>query len=197
MAKLKNVIKQTDNKYLNLYQAEFEHEKGTFFYFIASRKKRIEDLAVVTQKINPDAVRILPYYYDEHNQLTVVIIKEFRYPINDFIYSVPAGLIDEGESPEQACVRELHEEIGAMVKSFTLAEKASYSLAGLTDESLVTFEAEIENFGKENQKLDSHENIEILSIKLTELKEFLDKNNIGLLSLFQLRAFYYKNIKVL
>ena len=40
----------------------------------------------------------------------ILVCKEFRYPLNDFCYEFPAGLIDEGETPEEAAIRELKEE---------------------------------------------------------------------------------------
>lgn len=42
----------------------------------------------------------------------LVLQKQFRPPINKVVIEVPAGLIDEGETPEQCAVRELHEESG-------------------------------------------------------------------------------------
>ena len=42
----------------------------------------------------------------------VVLIKQYRYAVNAFLWELPAGSVDEGESPEQAARRECHEEIG-------------------------------------------------------------------------------------
>lgn len=41
-----------------------------------------------------------------------MIIIQYRPPVEAFCVEFPAGLIDEGESPEQAAVRELREETG-------------------------------------------------------------------------------------
>ena len=38
--------------------------------------------------------------------------KQFRPPINKVVIEVPAGLVDEGESPEESAIRELREETG-------------------------------------------------------------------------------------
>ena len=93
MKKIIDVEKLTDKKYLNLFELVYETEKGEKRYEIASRKT-IPDVVSKTNK--PDAVRIIPYFYDKNKNLKVVLIREFRYPINDYVYAVPAGLIDEG-----------------------------------------------------------------------------------------------------
>lgn len=38
--------------------------------------------------------------------------KQFRPPISKVVIEVPAGLVDEGESPEESAIRELREETG-------------------------------------------------------------------------------------
>jgi len=47
---------------------------------------------------------------DEDNN--VLIEKQYRYPVQSELLEIPAGLIDEGESPLQAARRELLEETG-------------------------------------------------------------------------------------
>lgn len=41
-----------------------------------------------------------------------MLIRQFRPPINAICIEIPAGLVDEGETPEQAAIRELKEETG-------------------------------------------------------------------------------------
>ena len=43
---------------------------------------------------------------------TVILIRQYRYAVNRFLWELPAGSVDEGEAPEQAARRECHEEIG-------------------------------------------------------------------------------------
>lgn len=42
----------------------------------------------------------------------LLLQKQFRPPINKVVIEVPAGLVDEGESPEESAIRELREETG-------------------------------------------------------------------------------------
>jgi ADP-ribose pyrophosphatase len=44
--------------------------------------------------------------------VSTMIIVQYRPPVEAFCVEFPAGLIDEGESPEEAAVRELREETG-------------------------------------------------------------------------------------
>ncbi|WP_307721315.1 NUDIX domain-containing protein, partial [Clostridioides difficile] len=39
-----------------------------------------------------------------------MLIRQFRVPINGYIYELPAGLVDEGESIDISVERELREE---------------------------------------------------------------------------------------
>lgn len=188
MKKIVDVKKLTDRKYLNLYEVVYETEKGEKKYEVVSRKKVID---IMSKNRKADAVRIIPYFYDKNKNLKVVLIREFRYPINDYIFGVPAGLIDEGESPKTAAKRELREEIGARVVKIEQTEKTSYSSAGMSDESIVCFEAEVEINSKQN--LDEFEEIEIKIVSLATLKKMLDKENFCLQSRLQLRTFLYKN----
>lgn len=49
----------------------------------------------------------------------IVLVRQYRYPINKYIYELPAGLIDEGETSEQTAIREMKEETGLTFEPFT------------------------------------------------------------------------------
>ena len=187
MKKIINIKKETNNKFLNLYSLTYQDGQKQYDYYTASRRGEKNLSCLGSTKT--DAVRVIPYFVKDQ-KIYVVLIYEFRHPICCYIYSVPAGLIDEGESFEQAATRELMEEIGAKVVFLKQTEKPSYSSVGLTDEKLVCFEAQVELVYK--QRLDENEDIKIKIIALDELEEFLDNNQFGLQSALQLRSFIYR-----
>lgn len=47
----------------------------------------------------------------------IILQKQYRPPLDKVTIEVPAGLIDEGETAEQAAVRELREETGYIGKA--------------------------------------------------------------------------------
>lgn len=47
---------------------------------------------------------------------SILLQKQFRPPINAVAIEVPAGLMDEGETPEECALRELREETGYVGK---------------------------------------------------------------------------------
>lgn len=65
----------------------------------------------------------------------LVVIQEFRIPISDYEWGLPAGLIDFGETPEETVRRELTEETGLKVKRFIRPiTSLIYNSSGLTNE---------------------------------------------------------------
>lgn len=81
----------------------------------------------------PDAVIIAAFH---RTRQKLVVIRECRVPLAGFEYGFPAGLVDAGESIEEAARRELMEETGLSVVRFLKTSPPLYSSAGMTDESV-------------------------------------------------------------
>lgn len=61
---------------------------------------------------HPGASAVVPVFEDGD----IMMIKQFRYPLNKVFYEVPAGKIDAGEAPEETAGRELKEEAGIIIR---------------------------------------------------------------------------------
>ena len=187
MKKIINIEKLTNTKYWNLYKITYQKEDGeTFDYFVSSRRN-LENLEIKKEKI--DAVRAVPYLKKD-GEIYVVLIKEFRHAIGKYIYGTPAGLVDGNESTETAIKRELQEEIGAKVLKLEKVQESAYSSAGMTDETIECFYAEVTLTGK--QHLEETESITYELIELDKLPAFVKNNKFGLQSALLLKAFFYE-----
>ena len=106
----------------------------------------------------------------------LVVLREYRVPIGDYIYALPAGLIDGKESIEEAARRELKEETGLDLTKVDKITPPIYSSAGLTDESVVILfgeaEGEISTDGNEYS-----ENIDVFSFSEYDISALLKKAN--------------------
>lgn len=183
---LKDYSKICDGKFLKMYKATFAGAKGEKVYEIVSRKDSPEFLGAESKV---DAIKILPYIKKD-GKIFVYLIREFRFPIAKQIYELPSGLVDEGEDPCDSARRELLEEIGAVAKSVEKMETSAYSSAGMSDESLEFYIAEVDHF--ENQDLGASEYIDVEEVELEKLDNYLVKENFCALSKLQLRIFQLK-----
>ncbi|HCY84165.1 MAG TPA: NUDIX hydrolase [Desulfobacteraceae bacterium] len=114
----------TNHKFLNLVSVAYQDRNGADKSWIYATRG---------QDACPDAVVIVPYHPDTGK---LVLIREFRVPLNGDQIGFPAGLVDPGESVEAAGIRELHEETGLEVRRVLKESPPVYSSSGMTDESI-------------------------------------------------------------
>ena len=117
MKKINHIEKVTDNRFLNLYHMDVNDTKGKpFDYYFVSRNDT-ENLKIKTGKLDPEGIVI--YAVTKEPQPRLVLIKEYRYPLDDYIYALPAGLVDAGETTGEAATREMIEETGYAFTEYT------------------------------------------------------------------------------
>jgi ADP-ribose pyrophosphatase len=84
--------------------------------------------------LHPGGVAAVPVLDDGR----IVLIRQFRYPLGKYIWEIPAGKLDGGQTPHDTIARELEEEIGYTVG--TLMEMCSfYTSPGFCDEIIHLF----------------------------------------------------------
>jgi ADP-ribose pyrophosphatase len=71
---------------------------------------------LINQASNQPAVVILPILVSQ-DEVKTILITQFRPPVSTYTVELPAGLIDENETAEEAAIRELKEETGYVADS--------------------------------------------------------------------------------
>ena len=150
-------------KFLALELLSYEHDDGRLLSWEAAVRNPSVSAVMILPEIKPD---------DE-----IIVIRQFRPPTGKYTWETPAGLIDPGEDPAVAALRELKEETGYSGK-LTRLLPPSYSTAGLTGESVYMAFVEIDGkeYPPERQlatDFDDSESITTYRIKKSELNDFL------------------------
>ena len=118
----------------------------------------------------PDFAAVLPIYEDKF-----VFIRNYRYPIDKQVLEIPAGLIDQGETPEDAAIRELEEETGYILEK---PEKLCtyHPMASLNTQLAHLYVGHVKKGGDINH--DPAEDMETMIIPITEAYGLLDKGEL-------------------
>lgn len=114
-------------------------------------------------------VGIVPITNDGH----VILIKQFRPPINGYVVELPAGLCDIGESFGEAAKREMIEETGYSAGSMRFLVKGPMS-SGSSSEMLTVFVATDLTYVGIGRR-DETENIEVMKVPAENLASALLK----------------------
>ncbi|TFK42833.1 NUDIX hydrolase domain-like protein [Crucibulum laeve] len=149
-------------------------------YTDAEGKQRLWECAErkTRKSTGVDAVAILSILRSKTNAfpLSTVVIEQYRPPIGKFIIELPAGLIDEGETPEEAAIRELEEETGYKTAKVIESSPIIVSDPGMTNANmkLVTLDVVMEDkLETPEPKLDPGEFIVTRVVQLDQLSEEL------------------------
>ena len=110
---------------------------------------------------------------------TLVMIREFRYPLNSWCIAFPAGLVDADEDLAACALRELEEETGyAAVEGASVRPlpQAGYSSTGMSDETVQVVFVEAEK--ARDAHTEPNEFIEVFELPLADVRAFLDENTL-------------------
>eukprot|EP01089_Gocevia_fonbrunei_P021483 TRINITY_DN8369_c0_g1_i1.p1 TRINITY_DN8369_c0_g1~~TRINITY_DN8369_c0_g1_i1.p1 ORF type:complete len:197 (-),score=45.66 TRINITY_DN8369_c0_g1_i1:58-648(-) len=123
-----------------------------------------------------DGVDIIAIVKKKNEEDKLVLIKQFRPPMNKIVVEFPAGLVDDQQhSAGQTALRELKEETGYIGKVIGVSPEAAYE-PGLTSSNLNIVHIEIDGDDEKNlgeTEFDDAEFIETMLIPISELSEFL------------------------
>ena len=170
--KFESIEKVNSGKYTHSYLAHYLTKSGKKkAYEMVSRNGNIQTQFELYGN-SPDAVVVFALNRD-HTK--IMINREYRMTIGNFVYNLPAGLIDNGETAIEAGRRELHEETGLNVCKDLDILLPSYSAIGISNEKIVIYvcEAEGEISTKENEDC---EEIEPLWVTKEDALKILEDN---------------------
>ena len=111
------------------------------------------------------ASAVIPFLGDPgSDDPAILLIRQYRYATDGFIYEIPAGRLEAGEPPEECAVRELREETGCT------AEKIEhlytfYTTPGFTDEKIHLFVAT--GLVRGNSELEADEFVELVPTQMS------------------------------
>ncbi len=121
----------------------------------------------------PDWVNMVPVTEDGR----FVLVKQYRHGVEQEVLEIPGGVIDPGETPEQAARRELLEETGY---AFDRLERLSvlFPNPATSNNRTITYLA---TGGRKVQEqfLDEQEEIEVILVSPEEVKQWLLDNKFG------------------
>lgn len=125
---------------------------------------------------HPGASAIVPFVSEPTgDDPQILMIKQYRYAAEQFLYEIPAGRLDAGEAPVDCAKRELREETGCTARNmeflFTM-----FTTPGFTDERIHVFLASGLERGEAEREAD--EFITVETVTLSTALEFVQEGRI-------------------
>ena len=149
----------------NVYDGELLH--------VRADRARLPDGKVAVREYitHPGAVVIIPLL--DNGEL--VLERQYRYPLRQEFYELPAGKIDGGEDPLQCAQRELREETGYTAKKWRYV-MTLHPCIGYSDEKLLYYVAEGLVFTRAS--LDEGEHLEVFTLTLSTAMDWVKTGKI-------------------
>lgn len=192
MKKYTGIHKLSDNRFLNLFRLDALTDSGRpFDYFFVSRRKP-EKIKLLTGDDAAEGVVIYPVLREDPEK--IVMIRQYRYPLGDYLYELPAGLIDEGETPGMAAVREMKEETGLAFEVYDGGDGAYrrpfFMGAGFTDESCNAVFGYADGTVSRDE-LEDTESIQVLIADREEVRRILREEKVSIRAAYLLMNFLH------
>ena len=172
--RFQGIEKKESGKYITRYDINYKTEDGQDkIYEIISRNSDIKNQEELSGN-EPDAVVLIMTSEDGER---ILLNKEFRMAAGRYVYNFPAGLIDPGETPEEAAARELREETGLKLTKIEDVIGLSYSAVGFSNEMNVCVVGSCN--GEIKMSDSSFEEIEAAWYTKEEIRELLKRERFA------------------
>lgn len=187
-------IQEAPLNYLKTFKIHYEDKAGQDrIWELASRGSMARLQREIQGEVFSDGAMMVAWNQDKTK---LVMIKEYRVPAGHYVYSFPAGLIDEGEDALQASIREFKEETGMDFEPVGI-DRPRFTSVGLTNERVHTVFGSYSGSFSRDYLDDSEDIIPLLVDKDLAIK-LLEEEDVTIRSALLLRGFFnldlYKKI---
>jgi ADP-ribose pyrophosphatase len=125
---------------------------------------------------HPGASAVVPFLSDPLGEdPQVLMIRQYRYAADGYLYEIPAGRLDQGESPRDCAMRELKEETGCTAEQVDHL-LTMYTTPGFTDEKIHLFIATGLVVGETKHEVD--EFLDLQPMRLSRALEMVEAGEI-------------------
>ncbi len=125
---------------------------------------------------HPGASAVVPFLSDpEGEDPQILLLRQYRYAADGYLYEIPAGRLDPGESPAACAARELKEETGCTAKQIGPLI-TMVTTPGFTDERIHLFIATDLTHGEAAREAD--EFADVIVMRLSEALELIQRGEI-------------------
>jgi len=121
--------------------------------------------------IHKGSAVIMPVFADN----TVALVRQYRHAARQSLLEIPAGTLEQGESPEVGAARELEEEIGVRAEQLELLTEFYVSPGFLTEKMFVFLAT---GLTETQQKLEDDENLTVERHSFKQLYEMIRNGEI-------------------
>jgi len=160
--KIINETTMASGRFAKLVRVDYTDEEGMVDQYEAVKSPKGVREAV-------DVVAILCPSND------LIIVKQYRPPVDAYVIEFPAGIRDEGETNIETAIRELKEETGYTVTKIIDVSPQTASSPGIIEEFVTIVQVEVDETDPINQNvtqnLDENESIDVMRFHLSGVCE--------------------------
>lgn len=156
-----------------LIKSEIRYKGKVFDHQVDEIQYDSGNIGIREIAVHPGGAVVIPIKDDGN----IILVKQFRYPLQKTLIELPAGKLDKNEDPFTCAVRELEEETGFKAKELTKLG-AIYTAPGYCTEILHIYKAVGLIAGNHNRE-EGEQGMELLELSLDEIKRMIFSGEIN------------------